>query len=244
MRLILDFNFYNLVYFFAFYSFLGWCIEVAYYYKNEHRFVNRGFLKGPFCPIYGYSIVTIVIFLDKYKSNIFILFLLGFLFTSLFEYVTGFILEKTFKAKWWDYSDDPFNIQGRVCLPYSILWATGEVIIVDVIHPIVDSLVTRIPSFPGMILFYMIIIYFLLDLSYTIASLNQLNIFPNHFALAFNKPTLASTRLRAIYTLKSFEEAVERIKFNSRNRKLAVRFNPIDFTQQIINTLKRKLKKD
>lgn len=243
MRLILDFNFYNLVYFFTFYSFLGWCIEVAYYYKNEHRFVNRGFLKGPFCPIYGYSIVTIVIFLDKYKSNVFILFLLGFLFTSLFEYVTGFLLEKTFKAKWWDYSDDPFNIQGRVCLPYSLLWATGEVLIVDVVHPIVNAFVDRIPSFSGMILFYMIIIYFLLDFSYTLASLNQFNLFPSHFELAFNKPSLASTRLRAMYTLKAFEEAFERFRINNRNRRLVVHFHPIGLTQ-IINTLKRRLKKD
>lgn len=243
MRLILDFNFYNLVYFFAFYSFLGWCIEVIYYYKNEHRFVNRGFLKGPFCPIYGYSIVTIVIFLDKYKSNVFVLFLLGFLFTSLFEYATGFILEKAFKAKWWDYSDDPFNIQGRVCLPYSILWATGEVIIVDVIHPIVNAIVNKIPAFSGMILFYMIIIYFLLDFSLTLTSLSQFNFFPSHFELAFNKSTLASTRLRAMYTLKSFEEAIERFKFNSKNKRLTVRFYPRGLTQ-IINTLKKKLKKD
>ena len=241
MGLILDFDFYNIVYFFTFYSFLGWCTEVAYYYKNEHHFVNRGFLKGPFCPIYGCSIVSIVIFLDKYKTNVLILFLLGFLFTSLFEYVTGFLLEKTFKAKWWDYSDDPLNIQGRVCLPYSLLWATGEVIIVEIIHPIVNAFVNRIPSFSGMILFYMIIIYFLLDFSYTLASLTQTSIFPPHFELAFNKPNLNSTRMKAMYTLKAFEDVLEHLKFN--NKKLLVRLHPKNLSE-IINALKRRLKKD
>lgn len=241
MRLIWDCDFYNIVYFFTFYSFLGWCIEVAYYYKNEHHFVNRGFLKGPFCPIYGCSIVSIVIFLDKYKTNVLILFLLGFLFTSLFEYATGFLLEKTFKAKWWDYSDDPLNIQGRVCLPYSLLWATGEVIIVEIIHPIVNTFVNMIPSLLGIISFYMIIIYFLLDFSYTLASLTLNNIFPSHFELAFNKPSLNSTRMRAIYTFKAFEGVLDHIKLN--NKKLIVLFHPKNLSE-IITTLKRRLKKD
>ena len=241
MRSVLDFNLYNIVYFFTFYSFFGWCIEVAYYYKNEHRFVNRGFLKGPFCPIYGCSVVSIILFLDKYKTNILILFLLGFLFTSLFEYLTGFFLEKTFKAKWWDYSDDPFNIQGRVCLPYSLLWATGEVLIIEVIQPIVNALVNKIPLFPGIILFYIIVVYFLLDFSYTLASLTQNSIFPPHFELAFNKPSLNSTRIKAIDTLKAFSDAIEHIKFS--NKKFIGYFHPKNFNE-IINILRKKFKND
>jgi len=241
LHLILDFDFFNIVYFFTFYSFLGWCTEVAYYFKNEHCFVNRGFLKGPFCPIYGCSIASLIIFLDKYKDNVLLLFLLGFLFTSLFEYITGFLLEKTFNSKWWDYSDDPFNIQGRVCLPYSLLWATGEVIIIDIIHPIVDALVNKIPSFSGMILFYTIIIYFLLDFSYTLVSLTQNSIFPSQFKLAFNRPSLNSTKMRAIYTLRTFGEAIEHIKFN--NQRFTIHFHPKNFSE-IMNTLKKRLKKD
>lgn len=234
MHLIWNFDFYNIVYFFTFYSFLGWCIEVAYYYKNEHRFVNRGFLKGPFCPIYGCSIVSIIIFLSKYKTNILMLFLLGFIFTSLIEYITSLLLEKLFKDKWWDYSDDPLNIQGRVCVPYSLLWATGEVIIIEIIHPIVNTLTYKIPPFTGIILFYMLIIYFLLDFSCTLASLIQKNIFSPHFELALNKSTLNSA-------LRTFGgAAIEHIRFN--NKKFIDYFYPKNFIG-ILNILKKKLKK-
>lgn len=122
MRTVLNFNFYNLIYFFVFYSFAGWCLEVLYYFKNERRFVNRGFLYGPFCPIYGFGVLFLVVFLDNYKHNIFALFFLACFFTTVLEYITGFVLEKAFKTKWWDYTDDPFNIHGRVCLLYSLLW--------------------------------------------------------------------------------------------------------------------------
>ena len=96
MRAILNFNFYNLIYFFAFYSFAGWCVEVLYYFKNEHKFVNRGFLHGPFCPIYGCGAVSLVVFLDNYKNNIFILFFLAVLLTSVLEYFTGLYIRKNF----------------------------------------------------------------------------------------------------------------------------------------------------
>lgn len=234
MRLIWNFDFYNIVYFFTVYSFLGWCIEVAYYYKNERRFVNRGFLNGPFCPIYGCSIVSIIIFLNKFKTNILILFLLGFVFTSLVEYITSFLLEKIFNDKWWDYSDDPLNIHGRVCVPYSLLWATGVVIVIEIIHPVVNTLIDKIPSFPGIILFYILIIYFLLDFSFTLASLVKKSISPPHFELAFNKPSLNST-------LRAFGDVIEHIKFS--NKKFIDYFYPMSFSQ-ILNTLKRKLKKD
>ena len=152
MHTLLNFNYYNLIYFFAFYSFAGWCVEVLYYFKNEHKFVNRGFLYGPFCPIYGCGAVSLVVFLDNYKNNVFVLFFLAVLLTSILEYFTGFILEKTFKTKWWDYTDDPFNIHGRVCLLYSLMWGAGEVIIIRIVHPILNDIVMSIPSLLGDIL--------------------------------------------------------------------------------------------
>ena len=143
---LLDFNLYDLIYFFAIYSFLGWCIEVLYYIKKEHKFVNRGFLYGPFCPIYGAGVVSIIVLLDNFQNNILYLFILAFFLTSFIEYFTGLILEKIFKSKWWDYTNDPFNINGRICLLYSLIWGIASVGVIKIIHPIIGIIIIKIPK--------------------------------------------------------------------------------------------------
>ena len=243
-------NIYDIVYLFAFYSFGGWCLEVSYYFKNEKRFVNRGFLKGPFCPIYGFCIVTLVFLLESYKHNIPLLFLSAFFITSFLEYFTGFILEKTFKAKWWDYSDDPLNIHGRVCVPYSLIWATGEVIIITIINPIITNAIYRIPYFLTSFLFYFIVFYFLLDFSITVFSLLDANKFSYPFEFAslnfsINKVNSISNfyRDKATYTFKSFEHKIQRLKFN--NKKFIRNFNNKSYKQfnALIKNIKEKIKK-
>ena len=249
MRTILSFNFYNLIYFFAFYSFAGWCIEVLYYFKNEHRFVNRGFLYGPFCPIYGCGAVFLVVFLDSYKHNIFILFFLAVLLTSILEYFTGFILEKSFKTKWWDYTDDPFNIHGRICLLYSLIWGAGEVVIIRVIHPILNNIVMNIPQVLGDIVLSIIVVYFIIDFCFTLASLVQFDkmfytfqFVPVNFFLEKPSVILNSTREKAIYGMRTVESFLGRFKFNLSNKYLKqnVPYNPLN---HIFKTLKDKLKK-
>lgn len=248
MRALLNFNYYNLIYFFAFYSFAGWCIEVLYYFKNEHKFVNRGFLYGPFCPIYGCGAVSLVVFLDNYKNNIFILFFLAVVLTSVLEYFTGFILEKSFKTKWWDYTDDPFNIHGRVCLIYSLMWGVGEVIIIRIIHPILNNIVMNIPAILGDILLSVIVIYFVIDFFFTLASLMQFNkmFFAFQFApvnFLFEKPSIlfTSTREKAIDKIKIFESFIGKFKLNNRNLRYTISYKPLN---DIFKSLKNKLKRD
>lgn len=239
-----------MVYLFAFYSFGGWCLEVFYYFKNEKRFVNRGFLKGPFCPIYGWCIVFLVFLLEPYKNNIPLLFLSAFFITSLFEYITGFILEKTFKTKWWDYSDDPFNIHGRVCLPYSLIWGAGEVIIITVINPIITGLIYNIPYFLTSFFFYIIVFYFLLDFSLTVFSLLETNKFSYPFEFAsinfsFDKVNSISSfyRDKAGDKFKSVENIVQ--KFKLSNKKFIRNFNNKSSHQlnAFIKNIKEKIKK-
>lgn len=253
MHTIVNFNFYNLIYFFTFYSFGGWCIEVLYYFKNEHKFVNRGFLYGPFCPIYGCGAVSLVVFLDNYKNNIFILFFLAVLLTSILEYFTGFILEKAFKTKWWDYTDDPFNIHGRVCLLYSLMWGVGEVVIIRIVHPILNDMVTNIPSILGDIVLSVIVIYFIFDFCFTLASLMQFDkmfyafqFVPVNFL--FEKPgiLLSSTREKAIDKIRTFESLLGKFKFNFNNKNSRYNFSYRSYNQlnNIFKSLKDKLKKD
>lgn len=111
---------YEYVFYFVIYAFLGWCTEVAYKAVTVGQFVNRGFLNGPVCPIYGFGMVFVIWALTPVTDNAFLLFVGGFVITTLLEGVTGFVLEKLFHAKWWDYSSEPFNIGGYVCLKFSI----------------------------------------------------------------------------------------------------------------------------
>lgn len=250
MHTILNFNFYNLIYFFTFYSFAGWCLEVLYYFKNERRFVNRGFLYGPFCPIYGCGIVSLISLLNNYRHNIFVLFFLACFFTSVLEYITGFLLEKAFKTKWWDYTDDPLNIHGRVCLPYSLLWGAGVVGIIKLVHPIIMNVVGNLPKTLGETVLLVIIIYFIIDFCFTLASLMEFNkmfysfqFVPVNFLL--DKPGILfnSTREKAIDKIKSFDFIINKVKFTFNNKNFKYNFSYKQFSN-ILKILKEKIKKD
>lgn len=164
---------YMLVYF-TLYSFIGWCIEVIYAGFMQHKFVNRGYLFGPFCPIYGFGTVFLFTLLDPIKNNILLLFICGTLLTSILEYFTGFMLEKLFHSSWWDYTDNKFNLKGRICLKYSLLWGAGSVIIVEFIHPFISNFITPIPIHYIILLFHVLVVYFAIDSILTTISVIQL----------------------------------------------------------------------
>lgn len=117
--------FYSYCILFFIYSFLGWIMEVTLTLITDKKFVNRGFLLGPCCPIYGCGCILLNILLHNYTNNILVLFILTMFTCSLLEYITSFLMEKIFKLRWWDYSQMKFNINGRICLetmtPFSIL---------------------------------------------------------------------------------------------------------------------------
>lgn len=117
--------FYSYCILFFIYSFLGWIMEVTLTLITDKKFVNRGFLLGPCCPIYGCGCILLNLLLHNYTNNILVLFILTMFTCSLLEYITSFLMEKIFKLRWWDYSQMNFNINGRICLetmtPFSIL---------------------------------------------------------------------------------------------------------------------------
>ena len=134
----------NLLTYFILYSFLGWCIESIFKTICEKQLVNSGFLYGPFCPIYGCGAIIMYLFLDDIKSKPVIIFCIGFVILSLWEYIVGIVLEKIFHRKYWDYSNNKFNLQGRVCLLNSFFWGVLSVIFIDLIHPFINGLLTNI----------------------------------------------------------------------------------------------------
>ena len=168
-------NFYELVWIFIIYAFIGWGTEVSYAALDRGIFVNRGFLNGPYCPIYGCGVVIVVAVLTPLKENLLILFIGSFLLTSILEYITGYLLEKVFHNQWWDYSDKPFNIHGYVCLKFSIYWGLACTFIMDVLHPIIYKGITLMPHIPGVILLCIIMTVFFVDCGITVATILKFN---------------------------------------------------------------------
>ena len=168
-------NFYEVVAVFIVYAFLGWCTEVAYAAVNSGKFVNRGFLNGPYCPIYGCGVLVVVAGLTPLQDNLVVLFVGSMVLTSAIEFVTGFVLEKAFHKKWWDYSEVPFNIKGYVCLKFSILWGIACTLVMKLMHPLIYKLITLSHNLVGIIILSVIMVAFAADLGITVATILKFN---------------------------------------------------------------------
>ena len=162
------------LYFFV-YGFLGWCTEVAFAAWKEHRFVNRGFQNGPICPVYGIGVTLVVHFLSPYRSNLIILYITSTILVTALEWLTGFILERVFHNKWWDYSNMPLNLNGYVCLLFSLIWGVACVLIVDFIHPVIHKLLLYIPVIVGVIILIILGIGMFADLYVTASGILKMN---------------------------------------------------------------------
>lgn len=140
------YSFQQICIFFMVYAVIGWCVEVIYATTKHGTFVNRGFLNGPLCPIYGVGALIVILILTPISSNILILYAGSVLLASALEFLTGFVLEKIFNRKWWDYSHEPFNLMGYICLRFSLLWGAACVFIMKVIQPLVLQISGLIPQ--------------------------------------------------------------------------------------------------
>lgn len=167
-------NIYQAVWIFIIYAFLGWCSEVAFAAVNNGKFVNRGFLNGPVCPIYGVGMLIVVLCLWSLRDRPLLLFLGSALLTTALEFVTGFVLERVFHDKWWDYSDMPFNIKGYVCLKFTILWGLAASFIIGAIHRFIYMLIEKTPFVLGAILLAVFSAAFIADFTVTLTALVKL----------------------------------------------------------------------
>ena len=126
------------------YSFLGWCLEVGCKLVSDHKFVNRGFLIGPYCPIYGHGALIMTVLLNRYLNDPVTLFIMTILCCSLLEYFTSYFLEKIFHTRWWDYSGYRFNINGRICLETMIPFGLFGMFIMYVSNPFFLGMIEKI----------------------------------------------------------------------------------------------------
>ena len=156
------------------YSCLGWCVEVAYAALKRGVFVNRGFLNGPVCPIYGFGVLGVVLVLEPVKDNLALLFFGSMLYTSAIEFIAGFAMERFFHDRWWDYRECPFNIGGYVCLEFSIIWGLACVLVVDVFHPILFGMIALIPQPLYTWLMWILLVVMAADMVITLVELLRL----------------------------------------------------------------------
>lgn len=159
---------------FMMYAFLGWSLEVICKLIEKKKFVNRGFLVGPICPIYGFGAISITVLLDKYKDDVIILFIMAMVIASALEYFTSYIMEKLFNARWWDYSNDRFNLEGRICLRNAVAFGILGMAFIYVINPIFLFVVNKIPHLVLIIISIILFISFLIDNILTFTIMNSL----------------------------------------------------------------------
>lgn len=153
------------IYFLLFisYAFLGWCIEVGCKLVQFKKFINRGFLIGPYCPIYGWGALAITILLKKYTYDILVLFIMSVVICSILEYFTSYFMEKVFHARWWDYSSKKFNINGRICLETLIPFGLLGLAIMYITNPFLLEIYQSIPPIVMHILSAVLFIIFIID---------------------------------------------------------------------------------
>lgn len=167
---IMNVDMYHVITWFFIYSFLGWVWETCYVSFKAGKYVNRGFINGPFCTIYGFGAVFIYFILRPVSDNLVFLFFGGIVVATILEYITAVLMESIFHTSWWDYSDKRFNFQGRICLEASLGWGAASVIFFRILHPAVEHFVKLYPSYIGKIAICVIFVLYMADFCYSAAS--------------------------------------------------------------------------
>ena len=169
------FDLYQAVGLFFLYAFLGWCVEVAFVAVTCGRVVNRGFLNGPVCPIYGCGMLGVLYLLRPVEENLLLLFLGGMVLASALELAGGWALNRLFHTRWWDYSNEPFNLGGYICLEFSIMWGFACLFVVDILHPSIEFFIRLIPHTLGWVLLGLFSAAMAVDLAATVRTIAKIN---------------------------------------------------------------------
>lgn len=166
----------NYIGYFFIYAIIGWMLEVSFHVITQGKFINRGFLSGPYCPIYGFGALGVILALNKVDEvNKFTLFFASMIIATLLELITGFLLEKIFHKRWWDYSNNKFNLGGYICAEFSLLWGAVCFILYEAVHPLVVKLVGIIPYKILLFINIGLSLLFIVDFISTVITLLGLN---------------------------------------------------------------------
>ena len=213
----MDNTFFHLLTYFVIYSFLGWILESIVRTICERKIINTGFLIGPFCPIYGFGAIIMILFLNGFKNNIFLLFFISIILLTSWEYIVGVLLETLFHTKYWNYSDHKFNYKGRICLTNSIAWGVLGVLFINYIHPFMIQILGYVDFIYIAIIATIIAVILLIDAIISVIKVKNIK-----------------------STLEKIEEINEQIKQKLAELKDKEKISANDNLQNLINKLKTR----
>ncbi len=180
--MIAGMTYYQILWFFLIYSFLGWVTEVVFHAVALGKIINRGFLNGPVCPIYGFGVTGLFMLMNALPISAataarpVTLFLLGTVFATTVELIGGWALDKLFHARWWDYSNKPFNFHGYICLEFSIIWGLAIMVVAKNLHPFISKhSADAIPEKYGWWILLVFYLLYLADLVVTVMIIQNMN---------------------------------------------------------------------
>ena len=163
-------DFYHIANWFYIYSFLGWLWETCYVSVRKGKLINRGFINGPLCTIYGCGALAVYLILLPISDNLLLLFVGGVVVATALEYVTAVLMENIFHTSWWDYSDNKFNFQGRICLGCSLGWGVFTVGLFRVLHPVVQEFTELYTRRTGEVAVCVITVVYIVDFAFSAAA--------------------------------------------------------------------------
>ena len=179
--MICGMTYYQICWYFLIYSFGGWVVEVIFHAVALGKVVNRGFLNGPVCPVYGFGVLSVFAMINTLQSSGYqmsegMIFLFGVILATVVELIAGWMLDVCFHARWWDYSDKPFNFHGYICLEFSLIWGLAIVLVVKVFQKYVENDTSmQTDSALGWIILAILYGIYLADLIVTVAVIRGLN---------------------------------------------------------------------
>lgn len=160
---MLHYTFIQWLFFFYFYCFFGWCFESTYVSIKSRKLVNRGFMRGPFLPLYGSGGIMMLVVSMPFQDNVLLTYIAGVIGATALEYVTGVTMEALFKVRYWDYSKNKFNFQGHICLGSSLAWGFLTILMTKVIHKPIEHFVLSIPGTVLTVVTCILTIYIVVD---------------------------------------------------------------------------------
>ena len=179
--MICGMTYYQICWYFLIYSFGGWVVEVIFHAVALGKVANRGFLNGPVCPVYGFGVLSVFAMINTLQSSGYqmsegMIFLFGVILATVVELIAGWMLDVCFHARWWDYSDKPFNFHGYICLEFSLIWGLAIVLVVKVFQKYVENNTPmQTDSALGWIILAILYGVYLADLIVTVAVIRGLN---------------------------------------------------------------------
>lgn len=211
--------------YFSIYSFLGWICEVIYCSIPVKKFINRGFLNGPVCPVYGFGALFVIYIMGWLNiDSPILIFIFGGVIASIIEFIADILLEYVFHTRLWNYSNRKFNIKGRVCLLNSTLFATLSLVLLEIIHPLMVVFISKFSNLAIILVASLFLIIFIVDMSLTVNEVVNLNITLKNMNILeklkkeFNKKEFKLKRLRRLIEAfpqlehKKYKEEFKRLK--------------------------------